>query len=28
MEEAFMKAVKLFPWNDFDTELPDGFVYP
>jgi D-amino peptidase len=28
MEEAFSRAVRQFPWNKFDTNLPDGFVYP
>ncbi|MHB9025649.1 MAG: M55 family metallopeptidase [Armatimonadota bacterium] len=28
MEEAFQRATRQFPWNKFDTDLPDGFVYP
>ena len=28
MEEAFMKALRLMPWNNFNVELPDGFEYP
>jgi len=28
MEGAFTKAVLSFPWNKFNVDLPDGFVYP
>ncbi|MDD5706595.1 MAG: M55 family metallopeptidase [Kiritimatiellae bacterium] len=28
METAFTRAVRQFPWNKFDTSLPDGFKYP